>query len=88
MDIMIWVKYSNSAYLCVKIEGDYVKYVFSFIHVERFGAWSSSGCREVVRDGNNIVCECSQLGQIGLLFVSLYSILCMTTNAIHNVDTQ
>ena len=42
----------------------------------------------MVRDGNNIVCECSQLGHFGLLFVSLYLILCMTTNAIRSVDTQ
>ena len=46
MDIMIWVKYSNSAYLCVKIEGDYVKYVFSFVqrdlehgHHQVVGRW-------------------------------------------------
>ena len=40
---------------------------------ERFGAWSTEGCREVVRDGNRRVCECSQLAHFGILFVSLDS---------------
>ena len=38
---------------------------------EEFGAWSTSGCREVERDGNRRVCECTQLAHFGMLFVSV-----------------
>ena len=38
---------------------------------DRFGAWSSDGCREVMREGNRRVCECSQLAHFGILFVNL-----------------
>ena len=45
--------------------------LFVFIGVEVFGAWSTSGCREVVRDGNKRVCEGTQLAHFGILFVSV-----------------
>ena len=35
-----------------------------------FGAWSTEGCREVEREGNKRVCECSQLVHFGILFVN------------------
>ena len=38
---------------------------------DRFGAWSTDGCREVMREGNRRVCECSQLAHFGILFVNL-----------------
>ena len=41
--------------------------------IDRFGAWSTSGCREVIQDENHTVCECNQLGHFGILFVREYS---------------
>ena len=37
---------------------------------DRFGAWSTEGCKEVMREGNRRVCECTQLAHFGILFVS------------------
>ena len=36
---------------------------------DRFGAWSTEECREVVREGSRRECECSQLAHFGILFV-------------------
>ena len=36
-----------------------------------FGAWSTSGCKEFTDDDDHTVCECSQLGHFGILFVSI-----------------
>ena len=38
---------------------------------DRFGAWSTEGCREVVKEGKRRVCKCSQLAHFRILFVSL-----------------
>ena len=48
---------------------------------DRVGAWSTDGCREVMREGNRRVCECSQLAHFGILFVNLtnnveYQLVC------------
>ena len=42
-----------------------------------FGAWSTTGCKEVVidREKNVRSCECSQLAHFGLLFVSLLVVI-------------
>ena len=39
-------------------------------NVGRAGRWSSENCRKVKSEGGRTVCECSQLGHFGLLFVS------------------
>ena len=48
---------------------------FGFIIIghseDRFGAWSTEECREVLRERNRRVCECSQLAHFGILFVNL-----------------
>ena len=48
--------------------------VFDTIHSgdseDRFGAWSTEGCKEVMKEGNKRVCECTQLAHFGILFVS------------------
>lgn len=43
-------------------------------YADEFGAWSTSGCREVRTRDNHTECECSQLGHFGILFVSCEAI--------------
>ena len=38
--------------------------------LDNFGAWDISGCREIQVSEGRIVCECTQLGHFGILFVS------------------
>ena len=51
--------------------------------MDRFGAWSTEGCRMVMKEGNRLVCECTQLAHFGILFVSpifniiLYHVICI-----------
>ena len=52
--------YAISAYIMLLLDSE-----------DRFGAWSTEGCREVVREGNRRVCECTQLAHFGILFVNL-----------------
>ncbi len=54
-------------------------YTTLVIHIDNFGAWSTSGCREATDGGNHTVCECNQLGHFGILFVSrkLYRVGCV-----------
>ena len=42
---------------------------------DTFGAWSTEGCREIMREGNRRVCKCTQLAHFGILFVSDYPIM-------------
>ena len=61
-NLQIWpLIMGHGAYLITMCIGD---------SEDRFGAWSTEGCREVVREGNRRVCECSQLAHFGVLFVS------------------
>ena len=43
--------------------------IFSLNSLDGFGAWSTSGCREVVQGESHTVCECNLLGHFGILFV-------------------
>lgn len=36
---------------------------------DEFGAWSTSGCKEVKKNGNERICSCTQLAHFGMLFV-------------------
>ena len=49
-------------------------HLYHLIHAghseDRYGSWSTEGCREVMREGNRRVCECTQLAHFGILFVS------------------
>ena len=51
-----------------------VTHIIIMIHAgdseDRFGSWSTEGCREVMREGNRRVCECTQLAHFGILFVN------------------
>ena len=55
---------------------------------DRFGAWSTEGCREVVREGNRRVCECSQLTHFGILFVNLIKFLYSTSQFMPTIHIQ
>ena len=37
-----------------------------------FGAWSTSGCKEVLQKGNERICSCTQLAHFGILFVNIW----------------
>ena len=54
---------------------------------DKFGAWSTEGCREVMREGNRRVCECTQLAHFGILFVrrAIIKFFSMNSNNFHNI---
>lgn len=47
-------------------------FIFSPNIILEFGAWSTTGCKEVIVDGSSNVrsCECRQLAHFGVLLVS------------------
>ena len=68
--IMLFVWLSQFSYVYNACTRTFITPPILFtIIIDRFGAWSTSGCREVVQDENHTVCECNQLGHFGILFV-------------------
>ena len=49
--------------------------IIQFKDEDEFGAWSTSACKEVERNGNERVCSCTQLAHFGMLFVN--GLLCV-----------
>ena len=44
---------------------------YTTVITDDFGVWSTSGCRTIENDGGHTACECNQLGNFGILFVSI-----------------
>ena len=55
--------------------------VQTIYHVDGFGGWDSSGCREVIQANGEVTCECTQLGHFGLLLVSYHIAWLIQTHA-------
>ena len=62
--------YGTVHYYCIMIAMHIIQSIQELDSEDRFGAWSTEGCKEVMREGNRRVCEFTQLAHFGILFVS------------------
>ena len=46
-----------------------MNYEYYILDVGGTGRWSSDNCRKIRSGGGRTICDCSQLGHFGLLFV-------------------
>ncbi len=63
-------------YVCIMYVTRRINNFDVYMHAgDRFGVWTTEGCKEVMREGNKRACECTQLAHFGILFVSPIAIV-------------